>query len=89
MNSLSDKKLLIVGLGLIGGSYAIALKGKGYYVGGIDNDNSAIKYALENKIIDQSVSSSDEKALKSYDVIVLALYPKAVTLWIQENQCQF
>lgn len=86
MNSLADKKFLIVGLGLLGGSYAIALKSKGYFVGGIDKDSNAIKYALENKIIDQSVSLTDEKALKNYDVIVLALYPKAVTLWIEENQ---
>lgn len=86
MNSLADKKFLIVGLGLLGGSYAIALKSKGYFVGGIDKDSNATKYALENKIIDQSVSLTDEKALKNYDVIVLALYPKAVTLWIEENQ---
>ena len=86
MNSLADKKFLIVGLGLLGGSYAIALKSKGYFVGGIDKDNSATLYALENKIIDQSVSLTDEKALKNYDVVVLALYPKAVTLWIEENQ---
>lgn len=86
MNSLADKKFLIVGLGLIGGSYAIALKEKGYFVGGIDKDSNTIKYALENKIIEQSVSLTDEEVLKSYDVVVLALYPKAVTLWIEENQ---
>ena len=31
MNNLQNKKILIVGLGLIGGSYASALSNKGYY----------------------------------------------------------
>lgn len=41
-----NKKVLIIGLGLIGGSYAAALSGAGYEVGAIDCRADAIGYAL-------------------------------------------
>ena len=37
-----DTKILIVGLGLIGGSYAEALTDKGYYVGAVTRSASSI-----------------------------------------------
>ena len=40
-----NKKILIVGLGLMGGSYAQALTKKGYYVTAITKDQSSIDYA--------------------------------------------
>ena len=49
---LSNKmRILIVGLGLIGGSYARALVKKGYCVSAITRSASSIQYALENGII--------------------------------------
>jgi prephenate dehydrogenase len=44
-------KFLIIGLGLIGGSYAMGLKKAGYQVSAIDKDKKAIKYALENILL--------------------------------------
>ena len=44
-----DKKILIVGLGLIGGSYATILSKKGYEVGAITLNQEDIDYAIENK----------------------------------------
>ena len=41
MNKLQDKKILIIGLGLMGGSYAHALTKKGYYVGALTKDESS------------------------------------------------
>ena len=46
-------KFLIVGLGLMGGSYARALKQAGYTVFALYDEQSSIDYALENNIIDQ------------------------------------
>ena len=43
-----NKKILIVGLGLIGGSYAYALKEKGYEVGAITLNKEDIDYAVYN-----------------------------------------
>lgn len=42
-----NKKILVVGLGLIGGSYAAALSRNGFEVGAIDRDPDAIGYALD------------------------------------------
>jgi len=45
------KKILIVGLGLLGGSYAEALTAKGYEVSAIAHRQSSIDYALEKGLI--------------------------------------
>ena len=41
-----DCKILIIGLGLMGGSYAQALTDSGYEVGAIDRRQESIDYAL-------------------------------------------
>ena len=45
------KKILIVGLGVIGGGYASALTNAGYSVSCITKDQSDIDYALERGMI--------------------------------------
>ena len=52
MEWISNSRILIVGLGLIGGSYARALKRLGYHVTAIDTRKEAIDYAMENCIAD-------------------------------------
>lgn len=86
MEWISKSKILIVGLGLMGGSYAKALKRLGYYVMAIDQRNEAIEYALRENIIDAGNSCPDEKLINDADVIVFALYPKIFKEWIQDNQ---
>ena len=81
----STKKFLIVGLGLIGGCYAMALKKKGFYVSAITNNEEDIEYALENKIIDEGSAFVDEKLIKNADIIIFALYPHVFVEWIKEN----
>ena len=48
-----DKKqnILIVGLGLLGGSYARALTRQGFAVRAITRDQSSVDYAMEQGII--------------------------------------
>ena len=81
-----NTKFLIVGLGLIGGSYAKGLKKAGYEVGAIDVDLESINYALENKIVDSAYSEINEDYIKKFDIIVFALYPHVFINWIKENQ---
>ena len=45
---MSSKKILIVGLGLIGGSYAKRLKNNGHHVGAITLNQEDIDYAIKN-----------------------------------------
>lgn len=86
MNLSKDTKILIVGLGLIGGSYAEALSDAGYEVGALDTRAAAIEYALEKAIISHGKSSIDGDYIGKFDLIVFALYPHIFINWIRENQ---
>ena len=77
---------LIVGLGLLGGSYAKALKAAGHHILAIDVDMAAIDYALEQEIIDEGSGQPDEYMIGRADAAVFALYPGIFKDWIRENQ---
>ena len=68
------KKILIVGLGLIGGSYAMALKKKGYFVSAITKEQKSIDFALKNNIIDQGYTEVTKNNVGSADIIIFALF---------------
>jgi len=89
MNLDKNTKILIVGLGLIGGSYAMALSKKGYSVRCITKDQKDINYALENGIISYGTTELDETLIKDSELIVFALYPTVFIKWIKENQSLF
>ncbi len=89
MEWIIKKKILIVGLGLIGGSYARALRRFGYTVLAIDTDAEAIRFALENGIIDEGSTEADPELIGSADCIIMALYPTKVVDWIGQNQQHF
>lgn len=79
-----DKKFLIVGLGLLGGCYAMALKKKGFYVTAITKDESDIEYALDEGIIDKGSTEVSEELIADADIIVFALYPHTFIQWIKD-----
>ena len=85
----SSKKILIVGLGLLGGSYAMALKRKGYSVSAITLEQRSIDYALEHNLIDEGSTEIDERLIKSADVIIFALYPHIFVDWVKEKSAVF
>lgn len=86
MEWINNHSVLIVGLGLIGGSYAKALKRIGYKILAIDTDIDAIEYALENEIIDDGSTVVNEEMLKKADCVIIALYPSKIVDWVKENQ---
>lgn len=81
-----DMKILIVGLGLIGGSYAEALSKKGYEVGAIDQKQEAIDFALRKGYIASGNTSVDKDYVGKFDIVVFALYPHAFVEWIEKYQ---
>lgn len=81
-----DMKILIVGLGLIGGSYAEALSKKGYEVGAIDQKQEAIDFALRKGYIASGKTSVDKDYVVKFDIVVFALYPHAFVEWIEKYQ---
>lgn len=84
-----DKKFLIVGLGLIGGSFAKGLKKVGYQVGAIDIDEANITYALENNIIDSGKVVVEKEYLESFDIVIMCLYPALEYEWLKNYQSLF
>lgn len=81
-----DMKILIVGLGLIGGSYAEALSKKGYEVGAIDQKQEAIDFALSKGYIASGRADIDKEYIGRFDIVVFALYPHAFVEWIEKYQ---
>lgn len=86
---IKDKKFLIVGLGLLGGSIALGLKKWNHTVFAIDIDEKTIDYALKNHIIDEGSTTCNPELLNQADVIISGLYPTMIVDWIQENQQYF
>lgn len=81
-----SKKILIVGLGLLGGSYARALKRFGFHISAITLEQSSIDYALKENIIDEGSAELDERMIGEADLIIFALYPHVFVEWIKKNQ---
>ncbi len=83
---IKDVKILIVGLGLMGGSYAQALTELGYEVGAVTRRQSTIDFALEKGFIRHGMTEIDGDYIGQFDVIVFALYPNIFIKWIEDNQ---
>lgn len=87
MNKITaDTVFLIVGLGVIGGSYAEALSAAGYKVTAITKDQKDIDLALKRKMIVSGTTKTDPELIAKADIIVFALYPHILIDWIKENQ---
>lgn len=81
-----SKKILIVGLGLLGGSYAKILRRFGFHVSAITRSQSSIDYALSENIIDEGTTELDERIIGEADLVIFALYPHVFVEWIEKNQ---
>ena len=85
MEIQKNKKILIVGLGLLGGSYAQSLTRQGYEVYAITRKQSTIDYALEHGMKKSGTTEIDTAMIASADIAVFALYPHIFIEWIEEN----
>ena len=81
-----SKRICIVGLGLLGGSYAKALKRFGFHISAITKEQSSIDYALKENIIDEGSTQIDETIIGQADLVIFALYPHVFVEWIEQNQ---
>lgn len=82
-------KILIVGLGLIGGSYARALHKKGFYVSAITDNKQSLDYAFGENMIDAGFDYVEPTAVREADIIIFALYPQVFVEWVKENASLF
>jgi len=81
-----DKKILIVGLGLIGGSYAEGFTRKGYEVGAITRSRKSVDFALEKGIIASGTTEVTRDYVSRFDIIIFALYPHIFIEWLEKYQ---
>ena len=81
-----DMNILIVGLGLLGGSYAESLKKQGYKVSAITRSQSSVDFALSKGIIDYGTTKVEPELLAQADLVIIALYPHVFIEWIRKNQ---
>ena len=75
-------KIAIAGLGLIGGSFAMAIKRRtNHSVAAVDSDALTVRKALEVGAIDAEGLAGFSEA----DVVLIALYPAAAVEFLREN----
>lgn len=71
----------ILGLGLIGGSFARAYHAAGWRVAAFDTDADTLAIAM----IDTVDTVLDEAALAECDLVILSAYPEACITWLQSH----
>ncbi len=84
-----DFNITIVGLGLIGGSFAMALKDlnpKNLWA--VDINEEVIKTAEKMEIIDRGYTNP-ETPLKKSDIVIMCIYPKLMVKFIKNNMKNF
>ena len=83
------RKFVVVGMGLIGGSMAQALKGfQDFTVTGMDISEATLKYARENGIADE-VTGDASAAIRDADVVMLCQYPQGIMDFMREHRDEF
>lgn len=71
----------IVGLGLIGGSFARAYRSLGATVYALDTDRDT----MDASMIETVEAPLDDASIPSCDLIILAAYPQACLEWLEEH----
>ncbi|MCI8474682.1 MAG: prephenate dehydrogenase [Oscillospiraceae bacterium] len=83
------KKFVIVGLGLIGGSMAMALKGfEGFTIVGVDLSQPTLRFAREHGVGDE-VTEDAALAVKGADVVMLCLHPQGILDFLETYKNAF
>ena len=81
-----ESKILIVGLGMIGASYAEKLHSCGFFTGGISARQTTIDKALASGIIDCGTIDVTKEFVSKFDIVVFAVYPKLFIEWVEKHQ---
>lgn len=85
MNLSEVKNVLIVGLGLLGGSYAKALTRKGFDVKVITLNQDDIDYAVSEGFISGGTTTVNPDLIEQSQLIIFALYPHTFIEWIEKH----
>jgi prephenate dehydrogenase len=77
------KRYLVVGLGLLGGKYALELTRAGFHVDGINRSEGHLQYALDHGYIASGKTHDFEDLVQQADHIIFGLYPTALLEWFK------
>ena len=83
---MAEQRILIVGLGLIGGSLAEGLTKLGFQVGALTRSRSSVDYALQKGIICEGTTEPEAEFLGRWDLVIFSLYPHVFVEWIEKYQ---
>ncbi len=79
-----SKRYLIVGLGLLGGKYALELTKAGFTVDGINRSEKHLQYALEKGYIRSGKTHDFEDLVREADYVIFGLYPTTLLEWFRQ-----
>lgn len=85
----TSKKYLIVGLGLLGGKYALELTHAGFTVKGINRSAANLQWALDNGYITEGKNENFENLIQEADHIIFGLYPNQLLTWVEKYKQYF
>jgi len=81
--------IVIVGLGVVGGSFAMSLKEAGYEnVYGVDTNKETLRKAKEQGIIKEGCTEG-KNFFKEADLTIISIYPKLVKNFVDTNKEYF
>jgi prephenate dehydrogenase len=81
-NGFRARNLAIVGLGLMGGSLAMAMRDHADHISGVDHDERARRYALDRGLVDYA-SADLHQAVNGADVVILAAPVRVIVEMLQ------
>lgn len=83
------KTIVIAGLGLIGGSLALALRGfEGCRLVGVDTDRDTLEFAREHSFVNEATQDA-QVALGNADLVFLCLRPEGIVRFMEEHAGHF
>ena len=83
------KQIAIIGLGLIGGSMAMALRGfEDYELVGVDRDPDTLAFAAAHGVADR-LTDAAPAVLSQADVVYLCLHPRGIVRFLEANRDRF
>ena len=83
------KQIVIIGMGLIGGSLSMALRGfEDYEVVGVDRDPATLAFARTHAAADR-VTADGDAAIRTADVVFLCLHPRGIVDFLSAHRADF
>lgn len=83
-------KILVVGMGLIGGSFCKAIKKyTTHHMIGMDSDEATIDMAIAMESVDEIIPADRPHLMKRADLVIVALPPHKIADFVLENRENF